>query len=129
MVDSFNRKYDMRVSLNNYEAASVENPIVTKFLSTLSMPKPRTILFVSESITSDDQWTVALIRHKEIQTYFFHQPEYIITTSTVRQFVVESEADSPKVLVCIDSKEPHTEIEVRYFVYACSVDLKLISYY
>ena len=104
----------MRVSLNNYEAASIENPIVTKFLSTLSMPKPRTILFISESNTSDDQWTVALIRHKEIQTYFFHQPEYVVTISTVRQFEVKSEADSTKVSVCIDSKEPHTEIEVRH---------------
>lgn len=105
----------MRVSLNNYEAASTENPIVIKFLSTLSMPKPRTISFTPESNTSDDQWTVALIRHKEIQTFSYHQPEYVVTISTVRQFEVGSaEADSTDVSasVCIDSKEPHTEIEV-----------------
>ena len=50
---------------------------------------------------------------QKIQTYFFQQPQYVVTISTVRQFEVDDEADTAIESVCIDSKEPHTEIEVR----------------
>lgn len=104
----------MRVSLNNYEAASSENPTVMEFLSTLSMSAPRTISFISKA--SDEKWTVALIRHKEIQTHFFQQPQYVVTIATVRQFEVDNEDESDigtVISVCVDSKEQHTEVEVR----------------
>ena len=116
----------MRVSLNNYEGTSEEHPIVKKFLSTLTMTAPRTISFVSKA--SKEEWIVDLIRHKEIHTHFYRQPQFVVTISTVRQFEVENKdahsetesgcSDTETVSsVCVDSKPSHSEIEVSIILY------------
>ena len=97
----------MRISLNNYEATSTDNPVVEEFISTLSMPTPRFISFLPKA-----SWTVALVRHKEIKTYMYQPPQYVVSVSTVRQFEVDTETNTT-VTVPIDSKETHTEIEVQ----------------
>ena len=99
----------MRVSLNNYEATSTDSPIVEAFISTLLMTKERTISFSSKAL--DNSWRVALIRHKEIKTYTYQHPQFVVSVSTVRQFEVDTESNT-SAIVDIDSKEPHTEIEV-----------------
>ena len=105
----FYRCYDMRISLNNYEAASSDNPVVEAFISTLHMLTPRVVSFSPKA--SDNSWTVALIRHKEIKTYMYKPPQFVVSVSTVRQFEVEI---NTTVTVSIDSKESHAEIEVIY---------------
>ena len=99
----------MRISLNNYEATSTNNPVVEAFISTLHMPTPRVISFLPKD--SDDSWTVALIRHKEIKTYMYKPPQFVVSVSTVRQFDVDTETNTT-VTVFINSKEKHMEIEV-----------------
>ena len=83
------RQHDMRVSLNTYEAASTDNSTVKKFVSTVSMPAPGTISFVPKAM--DDEWTVAFIRHKRVDIFFFHQPKYVVTISNVGQLPIDAE--------------------------------------
>lgn len=101
----------MRVSLNNYEVTSSENPVVKEFLSTLSMTAPRTVTFASKAFS--DEWIVDLIRHKEVQTHFLKPPQFVVTISTVRQIEVNNKDGSDTVsCVCVDSTPSHSEIEV-----------------
>lgn len=102
----------MRISLNNYEATSIDNPVVEEFISTLSMPTSRFISFSPKA--SNNSWTVALVRHKEIKTYMYQPPQYVVSVSTVRQFEVDTDTNTT-VTVPIDSKETHTEIEVQLY--------------
>ena len=102
----------MRVSLNTYESASTENAIATKFVSTLSMPSPGSISFAPKAI--DDEWTVAFIRHKRIDTFFLQPHKYVVTLSYVGQLPVKA-IDS--VITVKDTDfEFRSETEVKPFI-------------
>ena len=102
----------MRVSLNTYESASTDNSIAKKFISTLSMPAPGTISFVPKAV--DDEWTVAFIRHKRIDTLFFRQPKYVVTISNVGQLPVEAKELEHGTTVTVKDTDykHHSETEV-----------------
>lgn len=104
--------YDMRVSLNTYQSASTNSEIASKFASTVTMDCPGTISFVPKP--KGDEWRVAFIRHKKIDTLFFNQPKYAVSVSTVGQYRVKVEdfKEDEKFVVKDTAYEQRSEAEV-----------------
>lgn len=102
----------MRVSLNTYESASPESTFAQKFISTVSMPSPGIISFVPKA--EDNEWSVAFIRHKKIETLFFSQPKYVVTISNVGQLPipVEDMKHGSKITISDTEYKQRSETEV-----------------
>ena len=88
------------------------DPLISNFLSRLTMPTPGTINCVLTTVDTD--WSVILIRQKAIQTYYYRQPQYVVAVSTVRQMDVNIQDSDVgnTVSAYVDSIETHGEIEV-----------------
>ena len=108
----------MRVSLNTYESSSTENAVATRFVSTLSMSSPGSISFIPQA--ADDEWTVAFIRHKKIDTFFFQPHKYAVTLSHVGQLPIKA-VDSSVITVNDTEFEFRSETEVKSLIYYCSI--------
>ena len=100
----------MRVSLNTYESASPDSAIPKKFVSTVKLVKPGVIEFVPKA----DEWTVAFIRHKKIETLFYKRPKYVVTISNVGQLEIKAEYmnQDEGITVGDEEYECHSEAEV-----------------
>ena len=116
----------MRVSLNTYEAASTDNSIAKKFVSTLSMPAPGTISFVPKAM--DNEWTVAFIRHKRIDTLFFHQPKYVVTISNVGQLPIKAEDLKHGTTITVKDTECEYRSETEVISYTHVAIVQCLSY-
>ena len=102
----------MRLSLNTYQSASSESDVAKRFAATVSMVSPGVISFVPRA--QDNEWTVAFIRHKKIDTLYFKQPKYVVTVSNVGQLpiIVEDLKPGERIIVNDAEYEQRSETEV-----------------
>lgn len=84
------RENDIRISLHSFEPATVDDPRVRSFMSTLKMPEVGVINFAPQA--PDGEWTVTHVRHKKWEGYYFRDYKYIVTISTVGSYDIQ-EAD------------------------------------
>lgn len=104
----------MRVSLNTYESASPDTAIAKKFVSTVKLVKPGVIKFIPKA--KDNEWTVAFLRHRKVDTLFYKRPKYVVTISNVGQLGIKAEdMDHDESIVINDTDyDSHSEAEVMY---------------
>lgn len=113
MIFFMYRQHDLRLSLNRYKTLPSSDPIVEKFLTTLTMPEPGTLSFVPQAV--DKEWSLRILRHKKRKAYFFHgfDKKYVVTVTTVGEFTVpEGKYIGETITVKPSNYDLHTEAEV-----------------